>query len=239
MRTFFVALSFLTRIGKPCLVDDAHVAASLRWYGMVGLLIGGLLTFFTYILQSTQFFSTWVLALSYLGFELWLTRGLHYDAIADLGDAYHATGEKFWSIMYDSRLGAFGAMALFFALTLTLFATHTHIQKASWLPLVLAPTYGRISAVLFACTTRPHPNSTLGSKVCAGKSTMLFIIYTLLSLSCILCVAPSFTAALCLITLNTLCVYILRHKAHNEHGCNGDFFGSVIVLSHTFFLLFS
>ncbi len=239
MHAFFVALSFLTRFGKPRLVDDALIAASLRWYGVVGLLLGVILTCFVYVLHSTHFFSLWILALSYLGLELWLTRGLHYDAIADLGDAYHTTGEKFWQIMYDSRLGAFGAMALFFALAFALCTIHTHLQNSSWLALILAPAYGRMSAVLFACTTRPHAKSTLGAKVCAGKSPQLCFLYGLLSLLCVLYITPSFTTALCFIMLHMACMYILRRKAHDEQGCNGDFFGSVIVISQTLFLLFS
>jgi len=57
-------------------------------------------------------------ALLIIGCEIWLTRGLHLDGLADWADSIGGfrQREKRLAIMRDSNVGAFGVMALIVAL---------------------------------------------------------------------------------------------------------------------------
>ena len=61
----------------------------------------------------------------------WLPGGLHLDGVADCGDGLFvsASAERRLEIMQDPRLGAFGALALFFALLLKAAALYAIPQK--------------------------------------------------------------------------------------------------------------
>ncbi len=238
-KAFHVALSFLTRWGKATIVDNAIIAKSIRWYGPVGFILGIMLVASLYFFQKLGYTHSWTLALIYIALEMWFTRGLHYDAIADLGDALGSgsKGEKFWQILYDSRLGAFGAMTLSICLIASLVAVQKHITNQNFFPLLLAPAYARLACVIFACCTNARNEQSLGGAVCAGKSTSICIFSSLIA--CILCLLQGFTISLIILMLSAWYLLFLRRKALQEGGCNGDFLGSVIVGTQTLYLLLS
>ncbi len=62
----------------------------------------------------------WLAVLAALAFEAWLTGALHEDAVADFCDALGGgrTRDQVLTILKDSRIGAFGALGLLFAVSL-------------------------------------------------------------------------------------------------------------------------
>ena len=70
----------------------------------------------------------------WMALEAWSTRGLHWDGLADLGDASGsgAQGERFWAILRDSRLGAFGALHLLLAFGGMWLTVCWHIKAGQW-----------------------------------------------------------------------------------------------------------
>ena len=168
---FLDALAFLSRLAPPRPCNARSLAACVPWFAPAGLVLGSLYTlaawlFLTLLSASpaTMLFSgaVWpaaaLAAWLWLALELWSARGLHWDGLADLGDACGsgATGARFWEILRDSRLGAFGALSLLLIFSGQWLALTWHLAAGHWLPLVLAPAWGRACAVWLAASAPPR-----------------------------------------------------------------------------------
>jgi adenosylcobinamide-GDP ribazoletransferase len=111
---FLVAVAFLTRVPVPRkiqTVPDA-LARSAVFFPLVGLLVsvGAVIlnrVFSRYVAHD-------VVVVIILLFLVAITGGLHEDALADAADGFGGGWEKdqILSIMRDSRIGSFGALAI-------------------------------------------------------------------------------------------------------------------------------
>jgi adenosylcobinamide-GDP ribazoletransferase len=120
LRLFFVALQFLTRIPAPRWVGyEPHwLNACVRHFPVAGAVIGGCAAA---VLWAAQWlWSPWVAALLAVTATVWLTAAFHEDGLADTFDALlgSAPRDKALAIMKDSRIGSYGAAALFVVLGL-------------------------------------------------------------------------------------------------------------------------
>lgn len=120
LRTGFAALAYFTRLPIPAWVGHGQepLARVVLGFPAVGLLLGGLMGL-VYLLAAA-IWPTPVAVLLTLLAGLALTGALHEDGLADLSDGLGGGWEKgqILAIMKDSRLGSFGAIALWFVLTL-------------------------------------------------------------------------------------------------------------------------
>ena len=119
LRGFRCAIIFLTRV--PVGGDgyqDADWRWSTAWFPAVGALIGMILGGVWWV--CTPALTPWVIAGLILSISLLLTGGFHEDGLADTADGLGGgyTTDRVLTILKDSRVGAFGAMALFCALIL-------------------------------------------------------------------------------------------------------------------------
>jgi adenosylcobinamide-GDP ribazoletransferase len=118
MKGFGTALRTLTVIPWPG-AESEDLSESLPWFAIVGLFLG-LVLYATSILWRLVPFGSWPagIALIMVGVEIWLTRGLHLDGLADWADSLGGIKEreKRLAIMKDHWTGAFGVMALVLAL---------------------------------------------------------------------------------------------------------------------------
>lgn len=239
------AVTLLTRFGG--LSDGSEgvntplAARAVRWYGLVGLLIGCIATLPVWL--WTQYGSPtppsqWLGGWAYTLLTLWSTRGLHADGLADVADACGsgATGARFWDILRDSRVGAFGTMALIMVLVGLICAATARVQAQDWLALVLAPVYSRSCAVLWAYTTVPHNPHSLGGQTHAGATVPVALTSALQAVVC-LCLALSVRDSIVTIFLSSLCLWTLRRTALRHGGGNGDFLGVTILCTEVVFLI--
>lgn len=112
MKALFQAISFLTRIPVPTLHYTAEDwQRSVRYYPVVGAMIGLLLWLFHALMMTT--FSAHVSAVLTLLFWVYVTGGLHLDGWMDLADGLgsNRSREQMLAIMKDSRVGAMGVIA--------------------------------------------------------------------------------------------------------------------------------
>ncbi|NMH64923.1 adenosylcobinamide-GDP ribazoletransferase [Shewanella salipaludis] len=117
---FFVALGFFTRIPMPSWVevDGDKLNQASRYFGLVGLCIGLCCAFVFWLSQLWLPAGVAVLLAMIAG--VLLTGGFHEDGLADTADGFGGgwcVADKL-SIMKDSRLGTYGALALVLALLL-------------------------------------------------------------------------------------------------------------------------
>ena len=111
---FRLALGFLTRIpvSLPGTLPSNALARSMRFFPLVGAFIGAA-TGGVYLLAAKAVPGL-PAALLAIGFGLLLTGALHEDGLADCADGFGGGRDKEskLAIMRDSRIGAYGTLAL-------------------------------------------------------------------------------------------------------------------------------
>ncbi|VVD86627.1 Adenosylcobinamide-GDP ribazoletransferase [Pandoraea iniqua] len=120
LRLFLTALGYFTRVPIPSWVgySPAQLNAATRYFPMVGVFVGVLVALLTVamgMLWSPRLAIALGLAVSVL-----LTGAFHEDGLADSVDAFGGAfeRERVLEIMHDSRIGTYGAVALWLALAI-------------------------------------------------------------------------------------------------------------------------
>jgi len=138
------AFGFLTRIplGKGFRHQYEMSGVTVRWYGLVGLTIGALLSLSAAIMVAWPGIPHTVAGALVLALWIAITGALHLDGLADCGDAVMGgfDKERILAIMKDQRVGA-GAVAAVVPVLLIKWAS------LSWLF-----SQGAYMASLFAAT---------------------------------------------------------------------------------------
>ncbi len=144
-----LAASFLTIVpfAGSDKASDETVAASFAWFPLIGFILGAALCvedailsrFFPQVLRSV------IVILSITA----ISGAVHLDALADTADALGAgrDRERALQILRDSRIGSFGAIALFFALVLKILALATMGAPRRYAALYFAPGLARWAMV--------------------------------------------------------------------------------------------
>ena len=113
IRAFVTALGFLTvwRLPLPSADEPADRGRSLYFFGLIGLIIGGLLVVIDFI--TKPWWPSAVTNVLILVALLLATGGLHFDGLLDTCDGIfsHRTPEQRLEVMRDSRSGAFAVAA--------------------------------------------------------------------------------------------------------------------------------
>ncbi len=115
---FLLALGFFTRIPVPSFKDfqASDLNHASKYFPLIGILIGliGALSFYI----SQQFLPQSVALIISMAATIYATGAFHEDGLADSADGLGGGWDKgkIISIMQDSRLGPYGAVALFLML---------------------------------------------------------------------------------------------------------------------------
>lgn len=148
----WLALAFFTRIPVPKNLpfQPGELDRSARYFPLVGLLVGAATAG---ALFAGQTFVPLALAvLASMLFGILLTGAFHEDGLADSADGLGGGFDRpaILSIMKDSRIGTYGALALILALSVKFVALLALLETslgAAIVALVLAHTLSRTSAV--------------------------------------------------------------------------------------------
>ncbi|MHC1725587.1 MAG: adenosylcobinamide-GDP ribazoletransferase [Syntrophobacteraceae bacterium] len=153
LKGFSVALSFLTIFRIPfteSLLSAKDLAASFAFFPLTGAILG--LIYCGAALFLTGSVPPLLLAVLIASLTILLTRGLHFDGLADFADGIWggATPERRLEIMKDSRSGAFGVLALIMGVSLKIASIHALIQGNYLAPLFVAPVFSRFAMAVAA-----------------------------------------------------------------------------------------
>ncbi len=145
MMRFLAALQMLTIL--PIRRETVPPGKAAAFFPIVGVLLGVVAGGIDYCLPGSPIV---------ILFLVLATGGLHEDGLADCFDAFrvHRSPQKIHEILKDSRVGAFGAMALVFSILLrwqALAATGSYRFES----LVASVTLARGSQVALAWIARP------------------------------------------------------------------------------------
>ena len=229
---FRAAFTFLTRIpvgGFP--YPPATWQWISIWFPVVGLVLGSMASLLFYILPHSLSFES--RAILIVGFGLIITGGFHEDGLADTADALGGAYDKdrVLEILKDSRIGAFGGMALVIALALRVNLLADLEHKMMW-GLILGQSLSRAASTmqlaLFPYVRNPHAASK--SKDVAVSGTLQFIMALFWS-GCILMAAwymgLSIASVMTLVISMGVMLYMLGHYfMRRAGGLTGDFLGS-------------
>jgi adenosylcobinamide-GDP ribazoletransferase len=150
IKVFFAALLFYTRIPCPAWVthSDNNLNKATRYLPVIGWIVGAfcaLVLFLAVLILQPDV----AIGLSMAAGVL-LTGAFHEDGFADVCDGFGGgwTKQKILEIMKDSRIGAYGAIGIFFLLLLKFAAIKQLSPDIRFTALICAHTLSRLSAVL-------------------------------------------------------------------------------------------
>ncbi len=116
------AIGFLTRlpVSHALELPGERLAAAVWAFPLAGLLVGGLAATLLLLLDAVGAPPLAAIVLA-LAFATWFTRALHEDGLADFADGIGGPDRaRRLEIMRDSRIGAFGVLALLIVFALRL-----------------------------------------------------------------------------------------------------------------------
>jgi adenosylcobinamide-GDP ribazoletransferase len=149
---FLGALMFMTRlpVGKGYVFRSEDLPRSAVYFPIVGVMIGSLAGLV--VLCSEPFFPPVVSVLFCMGTTVLLTGALHEDGLADAMDGLLGGKEprQRLEIMRDSRLGSYGALALWFSLSAKAFVLTSLLEEGvlkAVTALIVAQGLGRAATV--------------------------------------------------------------------------------------------
>lgn len=241
-RQWAASISFFTRI--PCAPHDTSgqsraMAQALRWAPLVGLMIGLLQWLLASLLIALQS-PALIVGLAVVAFGAWITRGLHEDGLADYVDGLAGgwTVERRLEIMKDSRIGAFGTIALIVTLAMRVVAIASIATLDSWslaVALVLTACLSRASFLLLFKALPPARNNGLSQLV--GEPSRFDIIIALgLPLFLLLLLQP--LMAICVfLAWGALVALMIRQTRLALGGHTGDVAGAMQQMGEVSILL--
>lgn len=225
---FLTALAFLTRLGPAGERSQEEMRASMFFYPLVGVLLGVVALIPAWLIPAGYF---WLKAWAFAVIMVWLTRGLHWDGLADLADALgsHRNGADFQEVLKDSRSGVFAVLAVVFCALGYVFAAQSLLLSEAWLPLVLAPALARCAPLYIANLSRPNEGSSLGKLLAQGVDLKIALAWTT-GLALVAVLAGYVLAAILALVAACAVLYWLLNLAERHDGYNGDFMGAGIAL---------
>ncbi len=241
LTAFLAAAQFL--LLSPAFIrrafSDRELGASVGYYPVVGLLLGGLLAaadgllgyLFPLPLRSALTLALWVI----------LTGALHLDGFLDACDGLLGgfTSERRLEIMRDERVGAY-ALAGGVLLLMMQAAALSAVQNQRAFALFIAPILGRWGMAL-ALTTFPYARASgLGKTIkenAGGFQGVLATFFAITSLLAIAWLSRSWAPLAATLAASLTWWAAIRFTLKRLPGLTGDIYGALNVLIETTTLL--
>lgn len=156
LRGLRLATQFLTRLPVPAVEDfSAHeLSRSAAWFPFVGFAIGAAVGLVIFICSHRSAALAAVLGLLVW---VWMTGALHLDGLADLSDALaaaHRDPQRFFAVLADPHVGAFGVVSL--VLMLLLKATGlAQLAAPALVAFPLIPAWARLGPLTWSRWLKP------------------------------------------------------------------------------------
>ncbi len=234
-----LAIAFLTRIPVPVPADPGAGALgrAARWFPAVGLAVGaaGGGVWAAGILAGLPPLAAAALA---VGAQLLLTGALHEDGLADVADGLGGGADRARAleIMRDSRIGAYGALALAVALLLRTGALAGLSPGAGAAALAVAGALGR-AGIVAALATMPYARPqglASGAAGAGGAATLPIALGTGAGAAVLLGGAAGAAAILAAAAAWGVLAWRLMRRLH---GYTGDGLGALEQAAHIAALL--
>jgi adenosylcobinamide-GDP ribazoletransferase len=227
------AIRFLTIL--PVRGGDAPPGRAAAFFPLVGAMLGaaGAGVF----LLTAKAFSVSIAALATVAFWIVISGILHEDGLADVADAVRAgrSRERVLSILKDSRIGTYGAIAILLSVLARWQALEYLATPRVLVTLIAAQAVPRAAMVAMAWVSRPA-GSGLGFALASTLSTPVAVAAMAQgAAAALLC---GWRPGLAMIAVSVLIVQASRAWFyHRLGGVNGDCLGFTEQLIEIFILL--
>lgn len=225
------ALRFFTRLPIPGGNNaDDDLASTALTFPLVGLVIGGLIS----IVWAVSAFLLPALPAAGIAITagILITGALHEDGFSDCADGLGGgfTKEKALEIMRDSRIGAYGAIAMVFTIGLRWSALAELTILGGVTALLIAHMVSRNVIITALATSTYARDKGLGSSVSAGTTIQTLLIASTFTLTISLLIGglPGFIATL----IGTGIAWLfLQYLIKRLSGYTGDGLGAMQQLA--------
>jgi len=207
--------------------ESRELSSALPWFPFVGLLLGSIIWFLSFIWALFPF-QQWSAgcAMLLVVFDVLLTRGLHMDGLADWADSMGGFGrEKRLAIMKDASTGAFGTLAVTLCLMTKWVALERLLSSDTLFWIVPVMVISR-AMLIELMTTLPYARSGNGmarpfveNSKKSGRILSLIIAFVLCLISGLI--------GVCLFTIAWMIAMIFRAYCLKKFsGITGDLLGA-------------
>jgi adenosylcobinamide-GDP ribazoletransferase len=160
LRGLRLATQFLTRLPVPAVEDFSaeEFSRSSAWFPFVGLAIGVVVSLILLVCSHRS--AAFAAAIGLLAW-VWMTGALHLDGLADLSDALaaaHRDRQRFFAVLADPHLGAFGVVSIVLMLILKVTGlAELHGTSPSTLVIAfpLIPAWARLGPLAWSRWLKP------------------------------------------------------------------------------------
>lgn len=233
---------FMTRLpmGFEPEFDSDRLGKSMKFFPIVGMVIGIINFLFFILFAKTVVYSSLVMIALLVIVESILTGGLHLDGLADTFDGIfsYRSKQKMLEIMKDSRLGTNGGLVLilyFIVKIVLLYDIEVYGGIPAALVLLIVPVMARLNSVV-NCASAPYARPTgMGKTFVDNTNGVGVLIATILTVA--------FTGGVCylfelpyelLIAIPILMILgfgFAKLMTRKIGGITGDTLGAVVELS--------
>ena len=219
------AWAFLTRLpGGAHPETDRELGRSVGWFPAVGAVIGALSGALYWALHGPL--GAPIAAVLAVAAGAAATGGFHEDGLADTADALGgSTRSRRLEIMKDSRLGAFGVLALVLSTLVRVFAVSSLAPVDGLVALVVAHMLGRSTAVATMGVVPAASDRGLGHSYTAHLSRAWTAAAVLVSSAAAASLGLPGAVALASGTAGAAAVVLVARRAFG--GTTGDVLGAV------------
>ena len=249
IRHYLLAIQFFTRIpvtGRLAAwvgYSPAMLRASAAHFPGVGVLVGALVAGLTYVLflflptdEAGAAFSPLVAAVLGTVFSVMLTGAFHEDGLADIADGLGGSQnrERALEIMKDSRVGAFGAIAVALVLLtkVSLLALVGNVNPEALVFGIFAAHVVSRTLPLLLIRLLPHVGDVAGSKSkpladqITGLSLFIAFLWCFSSVAGVFIAYDAIYLIVPLLATSIAFLYMWRLFAKRLQGFTGDCLGA-------------
>ena len=231
LKSIVAALQFMTVLPLPIKTDQNHLARSIAWFPLAGMVVGGLCG--AGLIGFNRVFGQPIANALVIALYLILTRGLHMDGFMDTIDGFFSRKdrEKILEILKESTVGSFAVLGagVWFLIA---FTTLPYIQ---WLDLVVIHGLARFAITLQPLIFSYPRQSGTGKFFVENSKTSVFIIEFFLITAALWVVNPAYLVCLGLSLVVSLGVGAWSKRMIG--GITGDTTGFTIEIIHLVLLL--
>ncbi|APQ73138.1 adenosylcobinamide-GDP ribazoletransferase [Clostridium botulinum] len=239
LNDFLLMIQFFTRIpvNKNLQCEKENFKRGAFFLPVVASIIGGI-EFLVY-LGLKNFLPPNVIIVLLLLFTAMITGGLHMDGLADTCDGFFSLRDKerIIEIMKDSRMGAFGTIAMIINLLLKYQLLYSLVLKDCSIAIILAPVIGRISILFLCLSKRTAKKNGSGNIFIGNMSKPIVFLITIIALA-----MNTYFLGLKITIISFIAVLIITYLFYllclnKINGLTGDTLGACNELGEITFLL--
>ncbi|KEI98811.1 cobalamin synthase [Clostridium botulinum A2B3 87] len=239
LNDFLLMIQFFTRIpvNKNLQCEKENFRRGAFFLPVVAFIIGGI-EFLIY-LALKNFLPPNVIIVLLILFTAMITGGLHMDALADTCDGFFSLRDKerIIEIMKDSRMGAFGTIAMIINLLLKYQLLYSLVLKDCSIAIILAPVIGRISILFLCLSKRTAKKNGSGNIFIGNMSKPIIFLITIIALA-----MNTYFLGLKITIISFIAVLIITYLFYllclnKINGLTGDTLGACNELGEITFLL--